>query len=51
MDDPPFTTSDGGMIKPGYHETLDQYRDASKTASAGLPNLKQRSAKRPGLNH
>lgn len=49
VDDPPFTTSDGGMIKPGYHETLDQYRDASKNGKRWIAELEAKEREETGI--
>ncbi|BBN98732.1 DNA mismatch repair protein MutS [Sporolactobacillus terrae] len=49
VDDPPFTTSDGGMIKPGYHETLDQYRDASKNGKRWIAELEAKERETTGI--
>ncbi|MCL1630814.1 DNA mismatch repair protein MutS [Sporolactobacillus sp. CPB3-1] len=39
VDDPPFSTADGGIIKSGYNKTLDQYRDASKNGKRWIAEL------------
>lgn len=53
VDEPPMLTSDGGMIRPGYHAQLDEWRDLARggkdwitkyqseeIARTGIPNLK-----------
>jgi DNA mismatch repair protein MutS len=53
VDEPPLLTTDGGMIRPSFHATLDELRDlarggkewiakyqAQESARLGLPNLK-----------
>ena len=53
VDEPPMLTSDGGMIRPGYHAQLDEWRDLARggkdwitkyqseeVARTGIPNLK-----------
>ena len=53
VDEPPLLTTDGGLIRDGYHAQLDEWRDlarggkdwivryqASEIARTGIPNLK-----------
>jgi len=53
IDEPPMLTSDGGMIRDGYHAQLDEWRDlarggkdwiaryqATEIERTGIPNLK-----------
>jgi len=53
VDEPPLLTSDGGMIRPGYHTQLDEWRDLARGGKdwiaryqsdeiqrTGIPNLK-----------
>ncbi|WP_010582496.1 DNA mismatch repair protein MutS [Schlesneria paludicola] len=53
VDEPPMLTSDGGMIRPGYHSQLDEWRDLARGGKdwitkyqseeitrTGIPNLK-----------
>ncbi|CAM3081146.1 DNA mismatch repair protein MutS [Sporolactobacillus spathodeae] len=49
VDDPPFTTSDGGMIRAGYDETLDRYRDASKNGKRWIAELEAREREETGI--
>ncbi|MCO7128234.1 DNA mismatch repair protein MutS [Sporolactobacillus shoreicorticis] len=49
VDDPPFSTSDGGMIKDGYNETLDQYRDASKNGKRWIAELEAKERDATGI--
>ncbi|MCQ2009027.1 MAG: DNA mismatch repair protein MutS [Sporolactobacillus sp.] len=49
VDDPPFSTSDGGMIKAGYNETLDQYRDASKNGKRWIAELEAKEREATGI--
>ncbi|EST13001.1 DNA mismatch repair protein MutS [Sporolactobacillus laevolacticus] len=49
VDDPPFTTSDGGMIKTGYNDTLDQYRDATKNGKRWIAELETREREETGI--
>ncbi|MEO0973636.1 MAG: DNA mismatch repair protein MutS, partial [Pseudomonadota bacterium] len=47
---PPMVVRDGGVIAPGYHETLDHLRDLSQNADAFLVELEQRERERTGLS-
>ncbi|MET1249583.1 DNA mismatch repair protein MutS [Sporolactobacillus sp. STCC-11] len=49
VDDPPFSTADGGMIKSGYNETLDQYRDASKNGKRWIAELEAKEREETGI--
>ncbi|MCO7174769.1 DNA mismatch repair protein MutS [Sporolactobacillus kofuensis] len=49
VDDPPFTTADGGMIKKGYNETLDQYRDATTHGKQWIAELEAREREETGI--
>jgi DNA mismatch repair protein MutS len=49
VDDPPFATSDGGMIKTGYNDTLDQYRDATKNGKRWIAELEAREREETGI--
>lgn len=39
--DPPMTIKEGGLIKDGYHEALDQYRDASRNGKTWIAELER----------
>ncbi|WP_117169640.1 DNA mismatch repair protein MutS [Paraliobacillus sediminis] len=43
--DPPMTIKEGGVIKDGYHEQLDQYRYASKNGKQWIAELEQKEKK------
>ncbi|WP_332238712.1 DNA mismatch repair protein MutS [Sporolactobacillus sp. KGMB 08714] len=47
--DPPFSTADGGMIKQGYDETLDRYRDASKNGKRWIAELEAKERQETGI--
>lgn len=49
VDDPPFSTADGGMIKQGYDETLDRYRDASKNGKRWIAELEAKERQETGI--
>ncbi|ARK30919.1 DNA mismatch repair protein MutS [Halalkalibacter krulwichiae] len=49
VDDPPISVTDGGMIRPGYHEELDSYRDASLNGKKWIAELEQREKLETGV--
>ncbi|GAE24343.1 DNA mismatch repair protein MutS [Halalkalibacter wakoensis JCM 9140] len=49
VDDPPISVTDGGMIRPGYHEELDTYRDASKNGKQWIAELEQKERQETGI--
>lgn len=49
VDDPPFSAADGGIIKPGYHETLDQYRHAAKNGKRWIAELEASERRETGI--
>ena len=48
-DEPPISVTEGNIIRPGYHEELDQYRDALANGHQWLAELQQRERDRTGL--
>lgn len=42
MENPPISIKDGSLIKDGYNETLDKYRDASKNGKQWIKELEQK---------
>ncbi|MGY0691637.1 DNA mismatch repair protein MutS [Virgibacillus sp. FSP13] len=42
VDDPPISIKEGGIIKDGYNETLDTYRDASRNGKKWIAELEQK---------
>ncbi|MUK90722.1 DNA mismatch repair protein MutS [Ornithinibacillus sp. L9] len=42
VDDPPVSIKEGSIIKDGYHEQLDTYRDASKNGKQWIAELEQK---------
>jgi DNA mismatch repair protein MutS len=46
---PPVLIRDGGVIKPGYNEELDELRALSKGATDYLDELEQREKERTGI--
>lgn len=49
VDDPPFSVKEGGMIKSGFHEQLDEYRNASVNGKAWIAELEHRERERTGI--
>lgn len=48
---PPITVKEGGVIKDGYDEKLDTYRDAAKNGKEWLANLEQEERERTGIKN
>ncbi len=46
VDDPPISVREGGMIKDGYHQLLDQYKMASTNGKTWLAELEQKERER-----
>lgn len=49
VDDPPLSVKEGGIIKDGYNETLDEYRDASKNGKDWIASLQQQEREETGI--
>lgn len=41
-EDPPLTIKEGGIIKDGFHDQLDAYRDASRNGKQWIAELEQK---------
>ncbi len=50
IETPPMLVRDGGVIAPGYDETLDELRRLSEDADSFLTDLEQRERERTGLS-
>ena len=48
-DDPPATLADGGVIRPGYSEELDELRSMSTSGKQYLVELQARQAEETGI--
>ena len=48
---PPITVKEGGVIKDGFNEKLDQYRDASKNGKVWLANWNKKNVYKQVLKH
>ncbi|MFZ3579805.1 DNA mismatch repair protein MutS [Virgibacillus sp. DJP39] len=42
VDNPPISVKDGSLIRDGYNETLDKYRDASKNGKQWIKELEKK---------
>ncbi len=50
-DEPPFSVREGGMIKEGYHEQVDKYRQAMKSGKQWINELEQTERERTGIKN
>lgn len=51
VDEPPISISEGGIIRAGYNEELDQLKDASYNGRKWISEMEQRERKRTGINN
>ncbi|MDR3190259.1 MAG: DNA mismatch repair protein MutS [Lactobacillaceae bacterium] len=49
-EEPPLSVTEGGVIKPGYHEQLDAYRDIMKNGKQWLANMESTEREATGIN-
>ncbi|WP_180968062.1 DNA mismatch repair protein MutS [Cytobacillus massiliigabonensis] len=49
VDNPPLSIKDGNMIKDGYHEQLDQYRDATRNGKTWIAQLEKQEREKTGI--
>lgn len=49
VDEPPISVRDGGLIKPGYHEHLDELREASMNGKRWIAELEARERVATGI--
>ncbi|WP_335872842.1 DNA mismatch repair protein MutS [Bacillus sp. 2205SS5-2] len=49
VDNPPLSLKDGNMIRDGYNEELDQYRDASSNGKTWIAQLQASERERTGI--
>lgn len=49
VDEPPVSVRDGGIIKPGYHERLDELREASTNGKRWIAELEARERSVTGI--
>lgn len=48
-DNPPLSVKEGGIIKDGYHEMLDRFRDASRNGKTWIAQLEQQERELTGI--
>ena len=51
VDEPPLSLSEGGIIRAGFSNELDQLKDASQNGRKWIADLEQRERKRSGINN
>ncbi len=51
VEEPPIAITDGGVIKDGYSDQLDQYRDAMNNGKQWIADLQERERKLTGINN
>ncbi|MBP3039517.1 DNA mismatch repair protein MutS [Bacillaceae bacterium Marseille-Q3522] len=49
VDNPPLSVKEGNIIRDGYHQELDTYRDASRNGKTWIAELEQLERKRTGI--
>ncbi|PLS16760.1 DNA mismatch repair protein MutS [Bacillus sp. M6-12] len=49
QDNPPLSIKEGNLIRDGYNEELDQYRDASRNGKTWIANLERQERERTGI--
>ena len=49
VEEPPLSVRDGGMIKPGYNEQLDELFDMSKNGKQWIAKFQQKERDRTGI--
>lgn len=49
VDEPPISIKEGGMIRDGYHQALDEYRDASRNGKQWIAELEQKERQQTGI--
>jgi len=50
VDDPPFVLREGGLIRSGFHEELDELRTISREGKGWIARLEQEEKARTGIN-
>ncbi len=50
VDEPPFSTKEGGLIRPGFHPELDELRGLSRDGKNFIAALQAREIERSGIN-
>ncbi|HLQ95053.1 MAG TPA: DNA mismatch repair protein MutS [Pseudogracilibacillus sp.] len=49
VDEPPISITEGNIIKKGYHETLDEYRDALTNGKQWILDLEAKEREKTGI--
>lgn len=49
VDDPPISLRDGGLIRDGYHDYLDQLKEAGRSGKQWIAELEQQERKLTGI--
>ncbi|MEK3855026.1 DNA mismatch repair protein MutS [Cytobacillus sp. FSL H8-0458] len=49
MENPPLSLKDGNIIQDGYHEELDNYRDASRNGKTWIAQLEKQEREKTGI--
>lgn len=49
VENPPLSIKEGNMIKDGYDESLDQYRDASRNGKTWIASLEKQEREKTGI--
>lgn len=50
VEEPPLSTSEGGVIRSGYNAELDQVKDAASGGQKWIAEMEQRERRRTGIN-
>ena len=50
VEDPPLLTSDGGMIRTGYHSQLDEFRELARGGKEWIAKYQAREIERTGIS-
>lgn len=48
-EDPPLSVKEGGIIKPGYHQDVDDYRRAATEGKSWIADLEAKERERTGI--
>jgi len=51
VDEPPLSSTEGGMIRPGYSAELDQVKDTASGGQKWIADMEQRERRRSGINN
>ena len=51
VEEPPIAVTDGGVIKDGYNDQLDQYRDAMNNGKQWIADLQEQERQVTGINN